>query len=172
MFSIGDHVVYGTNGVCLVSGIEARTVGGKRTDYYVLKPVHNSNSTVFVPMLSEKLVAKMKKILSRDDALALIRSIPAEECVWIDNDNERREKYRQIIAEGDRTELLRLIKTLHLHREKQLSSGKKLHLADERVLTEAENILHDEFAYVLDIGRDEITRYIIDEKDRLAENGR
>lgn len=168
MFKTGDHVVYGTNGVCEISDIQTRKVGDRETDYYVLRPVYNGNTTLYVPASNEKLVAKMKETLTKEEVIALIRSIPSKECVWIENESERKEAYRSIVASGDRTELIRLIKTLHLHRAKQLEVGKKLHISDEKLLTEAEKILHDEFAYVLDIDRECIVKYILEEKDKGA----
>lgn len=160
--------MYGTNGVCEISDIQTRKVGDRETDYYVLRPVYNGNTTLYVPALNEKLVAKMKEMLTKEEVIALIRSIPSKECVWIENESERKETYRSIVASGDRTELIRLIKTLHLHRAKQLEVGKKLHISDEKLLTEAEKILHDEFAYVLDIDRECIVKYILEEKDKGA----
>lgn len=160
--------MYGTNGVCEISDIQTRKVGDRETDYYVLRPVYNGNTTLYVPASNEKLVAKMKETLTKEEVIALIRSIPSEECVWIENESERKEAYRSIVASGDRTELIRLIKTLHLHRAKQLEVGKKLHISDEKLLTEAEKILHDEFAYVLDIDRECIVKYILEEKDKGA----
>ena len=49
---------------------------------------------------------------------------------------------------------------IRLKREKLNENHKKLHSADERILGEAENMLYDEFAFALDIPRDEVIPYI------------
>ena len=62
---------------------------------------------------------------------------------------------------GDRKELVKMIKTLYLYRQKQQAAGKKIHVCDEHFLKEAERILYDEFAFVLRIDREKILDYII-----------
>ena len=62
-----------------------------------------------------------------------------------------------------------MIKTLYLRRQELMDSHKKLHSADERALEEAENLLHDEFAYSLGIPRDKVVPYI---KERMSAAGR
>ena len=158
-----DLVVYGSAGVCRIVGAETREVGGKTSEYLVLRPVQNGSATVYVPKDCDALVKKMKSVLSVADVLELIHSIPKIETVWIDNDNERRSTYRDIVSRADRSELLSLIKTLYLHREKQHAVGKKLRVTDERYLSEAEKILHGEFSFVLGIKREDLETFIKDE---------
>ena len=105
----------------------------------------------------------MKRIMTKDEIYHLINDMPNEESIWISNENERKEKYKEIIFNGNRTELVQLIKTLYIHKQNQRSEGKKLHLADERFLKDAERILYDEFAYVLDITPDKGVPFIMGE---------
>ena len=41
--------------------------------------------------------------------------------------------------------------------------GRKVHVCDERFLKEAEKILYDEFAHVLDIEPEQVLPYIFDQ---------
>ena len=50
----------------------------------------------------------------------------------MEDENARRERYREVISGGDCRELMRLIRTLHLQRKKQQERGKHLRLSDER----------------------------------------
>ena len=50
-----------------------------------------------------------------------------------------------------RQELIKLIRALYFNREEKHRSGKKFYLSDERIMKEAETILHEEFAHVLNI---------------------
>lgn len=68
-----------------------------------------------------------------------------------------------LIKNGDRTELIRLIKTLFKHKEKQKEAGKKIHITDERFFKDAEAILYDEFAYVLGISQNQVVPFIIEQ---------
>ena len=54
-----EKVVYGTTGVCVVDSIEQKKIGRNIKQYYVLKPVAQSTSTVFLPVDNEELLAKL-----------------------------------------------------------------------------------------------------------------
>jgi CarD family transcriptional regulator len=86
--------------------------------------------------------------------------MPEENCIWIDNEPQRKEEYRKILDSGDRHKLISLIKTLHTRSSELSRRKKKLHSADERILHDAENVLYDEFAYALEIPREQVIPYI------------
>lgn len=160
MFSNGDTVLYGAEGVCRLEGSTQREVGGRKLEYYVLKPVYREGSTVFVPKGNETLTAKMRRVLSPEEIHRLIQEIPEEKELWIENEGERRVEYGRIVSNGDRRELIRVIKALYQRRRRQQELGKKFHLSDERFLKEAEEKLHGEFALVLNIQPDQVTAFI------------
>lgn len=160
-FSKGDTVVYGIHGVCSVVGIEKKEFMGKKSDYYVLAPTYDNRSTVFVPMENEQLVCKMKRIMQASEIYELIKQMPIEENIWIESDAERKRRYSEILKSGDRHALVRLIKTLYLHREKQSESKKKLHVSDEAFLRDAEKLLYEEFAHVLNITKEQVLPFIM-----------
>ena len=160
MYDIGEAVVYSTYGVCMVSAVEKRDFNGEAKEYYVLRPIGNKNNTFYVPTWNKSLTCQMRKVWSKNEVENLINTMPEQELIWIDNDMQRKEEYRRILSGGDRAELVSLIKTLYLRREKLTEEHKKLHSVDERFLNEAENILYDEFAFALDIPRDEVLPYI------------
>ena len=81
--------------------------------------------------------------------------------IWIENERERKEAYKKIIFDGNHSDLIRMIKTIHLQKKEREQEGKNLHLADERFLKEAEKILYGEFGYVLNLSEDELVSYII-----------
>lgn len=163
MYEVGTTVIYRSEGVCEITDIIVKSFKDKDIEYYVLKPVYKENSEIFVPKNNTELVRKMKRIMTKDEIYHLINDMPNEESIWISNENERKEKYKEIIFNGNRTELVQLIKTLYIHKQNQRSEGKKLHLADERFLKDAERILYDEFAYVLDITPDKVVPFIMGE---------
>lgn len=53
------------------------------------------------------------------DVYELIRSMPDNEAIWIDDINLRKEKYTDILKKGDTIALIKLIKTLYLEKEKK-----------------------------------------------------
>ena len=155
MFNINDLVQYGVDGVCRITDITTRELRDRQIDYYVLKPVFNSNATLFVPLNNETLVSKMRYTMSADELSCMIREAYSSECEWIENDNDRQVRFKEIISGGNSPALVRLIKSLRTHRQEMISVGKKLHMADERFVKEAERLLNDEYAVALGITPDE-----------------
>ena len=151
MFCANDVVLYGVDGICRVAGKTMRTLAGRAAEYYVLKPLSPENSTVYVPVDNAALVERMRRLLTRDEVIRLIRSIPDEDTIWIEDDARRRAVYGGIIEGSDRRELVRLIKTLYQRDRTMKESHRKLPTADERLMKEAEKRLYGEFAHVLSI---------------------
>lgn len=163
MFNVNDAVLYSVHGVCRIIEIQSQNFGGNDCLYYVLKPVYNGFSTFFVPVDNEALTSKMKKVLSQEEIHNIIHSMPQEDLIWIEDDNERKEKYNEILKSGDRTGLVRIIKTLYARQQQLKEKRKKLHIADERFMHEAEKMLYEEFAYVLNIEQDQVIPFIAEE---------
>ena len=61
-----------------------------------------------------------------------------------------------MIAQGNHSELIGIIKALYLQKQKRESEGKHLYISDERFFKEAERILYDEFQYVLNIKKEDL----------------
>ena len=160
MFEVNDTIMYGTHGICKIEEITVKDFMGTKKEYYVLKPISDAGATLFAPVNNTKIETKMRRILSEEEIHELIEKIPYEEINWIENENERKDKYKSIIAKGDRTELIRMIKALYFHKGEREAIGKLLYLSDERFLKEAERILYDEFQYVLKIQKEEMISFI------------
>lgn len=160
MFHVDDIVVYGINGVCKVVAIEEKNIMGSKKDYCVLKPLNDDKSTFYIPFENEKLVSKMRKLLSEDEINKLIDSMPNEKALWINSERERKERYRKIIADGNHSDLIGMIKAIHFEKKGREEQGKKLHISDEKFLKEAEKVLYDEFQYVLNLSEKDVMSYI------------
>ena len=165
MFNIGDLVVYGSDGVCEIADISIRKFGSEDREYYILVPVIDKKSVVYVPVKNEKLKAKMHRVLSSNEIYDLISSIPKQKGIWIDNDILRREKYNEIIKNGKHLELISLIKAVKSKQESLKNTGKKLHQSDAKFLAEAQKMLHGEFSVVLNIEIEEVDPFI---KEQLS----
>lgn len=162
MFNINDVIMYGSHGVCKIEGIEDKELMGTKKKYFVLKPVKSEISTYFVPTENDKLLAKMRKLLSVKEINELIDSMANEKANWITNENERREKYRAILCDGNPLELIKIIKAIFIEKKEREANGKRLHSSDERFLKDAERILYGEFEYVLNLSEDQLMTYILD----------
>ncbi len=160
MYQIGETVLYGTEGVCRIAGLQEMKFGGQRARYYVLKPVYRDGATIYVPLDNERLLERMRRVLSAEEIDAILRSVTQEELPWIEDPNERKMTYSKILTAGDRREVVRLIRTLYLRRQNLVSCGKHLRSSDDQLLRDAEKLLNDEFALVLNIPQHEVPEYI------------
>ena len=160
MFSVNDVVMYGSNGICRISSIEKRNLTGKTIEYIILSPVYNDNNTFYIPADNDKALKKIQRICTKEEVDDMIRHIRDEYAEWIENENIRSEEYGKIIKSGDRQEIIKLINTLYLHRKKLSANKKRLRNSDESLLEIAENMIFEEFAYVLGIEREDVGKYI------------
>ena len=102
----------------------------------------------------------MRYVLTKEEIDAKIRAIPEVQEEWMDDERARKEHFKDMVSRADTFELIQLIKMLMEHREKVVARGKKLHVADERMLQEAEKMICDEFSYVLGIPKEDVPSYI------------
>ncbi len=170
MFNVEDIVTYGANGVCKVVAIEKKEVMGTKKDYLVLEPVNGGKLTFYVPVDNENMLCKMRKLLSEDEINNLIDSMPDEKLLWIDSERVRKERYRQIITNGNHSELIGMIKAIYFVKKDREEKGKKLYISDERFLKEAEKILYEEFQYVLNLSEQDLMPYIYARIERKTVN--
>ena len=80
---------------------------------------------------------------------------------WIDDDQQRKEVFNEMLKNGSHQDLIRLIRALYLHKQQTEKAGQKFHVADTAILKEAQRILHGEFAHVLHLQPDAVAPFIM-----------
>lgn len=160
MFKLGDIIVYGAQGICKIDSCETKQVGKNCAEYFVLKPIFNDNTALFVPVQNQTLTARMQPVLTVDEANRLIAAAPEAEVIKTKDETQKREEYKNILASNDRQKLVSLIKTIHLEKELRHQCGKKLNINDEQVLRKAELLLYNELGFVLGIEPQEVESII------------
>lgn len=160
MLTVGQTVVYGTQGVCTVKEISMLKLGKTKGEYYALSPIDDPGSTVYVPTANEKLMSKLRPVLTGEEADALITEAVREPLEWIESDAERKSACDDIVKNGDRKQLMRLVGMLHRRRELLKDQKKHFHNVDAQYLKTAERMLHGELAYALGIAVDDVADYI------------
>ncbi len=163
MFQVNDTVLYGGQSVCTIVEISKQKVGKEFQLYYILKPVFDNKSTVYIPCENEKLVSKMRPILTLSEVHELIETLHTQSLEWIDNDILRKEQYGSILYCGDRKKIAALIRTLYMHKENQKKLGKKFHITDEQIFDRAQKLLHEELAFVLNIKPEDVPAFITEQ---------
>lgn len=144
MYKIGEKIIYGKTGVCVVESIEEKTVPGGKRPYYTLKPMYQQNNVIYAPADSDKIF--MRPLISRENVERLVESVPAiRDSVLAGN---------TVAEDADcRTceELLHLAVGIYEKRREARKLKRKLGYTYEKRLHNAEQILFGELAAVLEI---------------------
>ncbi len=156
MFSVGDKIVYGENGVCTVEKIEplGNTGANKGMLYYHLSPLIGSG-TYFAPVDSG---AYMRLVISREEAEALIDSMPGIEPA-ICNDNRFNHVdafYKELFRQHSNEALVAIVKGLRCRMAQRKSRSSRA----EATLKRARDMLHGELSVALDLDLDQVEDYI------------
>ena len=156
MFSVGDKIIYGENGVCIVEKIAPLEMSGAAKDklYYSLRPLVGSG-TYFAPVESG---AFMRPIMSRDEAEAFIDTIPSiEPAICTDNRfNHVDAFYKELFKKHSCEALVSIIKGLH----ERMSERKTKSSRAESTMKRAKDILHGELSAALEMELSQIEAYI------------
>lgn len=126
MFQTGDYMIYGNNGVCQVESVGTiDTIPGIPKDkiYYTLKPLYIKGSTIYTSVDNQKVL--IRPLISKEEAMKLIDGIEEIEILWITNEKQREEVYKEGLATCDCKELIKIIKTVYQRMQSRLAEGEK-----------------------------------------------
>ena len=156
MYSVGEKIIYGENGVCTVESIGPLAVSGASKDrvYYHLRPLIGSG-TYFAPVDSG---AYMRPVMSREEAEALIDSMPGiEPAICHDNRfNHVDAFYKELFKQHSCEALVSIVKGLRC----RMSERKTKSSRAEATMKRAKDILHGELSVALDMDLKEVEPYI------------
>ncbi len=160
LFEKGEYIVYGMTGVCRVSDITEMDMDGisKGKPYYVLEPLGVRGSRIITPVEGNKNV--MRRIMTSEEAYALIDGIQEIEELWITDDKQRETRYKEALKTCDCRKWIGVIKALYLRKQDRLSRGKRMTEVDERYMKKAKENLYGELSIPLGIPADEVEDFI------------
>lgn len=160
VFCTGELIAYGNTGVCRIESIETDKSGSR----YVLSPLYQS-CRITLPVDSPKVF--MRPLISKEDALNLIDSIPAIEAEPYHNKVMRQltEHYEAIIKNYTCSGLIELTMSIYAKKLQCEREHRKFGAIDERYMKRAETLLFGELAAVLEIPRENVRGFI---EDRLC----
>jgi CarD family transcriptional regulator len=159
VFTVGELIVHGGEGVCRVEAVglpDIPTVNPDRL-YYTLCPLYREGKT-YTPVDSG---VYMRPVISHDEAVQLIRAIPDVSGGEPEGDfRARAEHYEQIIKTNDCMGLAQMIKAVYAKQAAGRDKKKKLGQIDAKYRKRAEDMLFGELAVALGIERDDVRPYI------------
>ena len=147
MFQVGNFVLNATNGICEIKDVVSMNMSGTEKDYFLLVPVEEKSAKVYIPV--DVAENRIRLVLSKDEAMDIIKSIPDIEEAWVENEKEREHIYKEAMNSKDPIRLIGIIKTLYRRKMERLDAGKKCTAIDERYFKMAENQLFAELGFAL-----------------------
>ena len=161
MFQIRDTVMHPTAGVCKITDIRKEKFGDALRLYYVMQPVYDgANSRLFVPVDSDKVA--LRRLLSASQIDAILASVPTAKDRWSADERERTETFASLLRTGDHAAIVKMIAQMFRYKEQLQKKGKKLHQSDERLLRQAQTLIHQEFSFALGLEEADTIRYIME----------
>ena len=157
MYTIGEKIIYGENGVCTVAKVAPlESSGASDKLFYHLEPLIGSG-VYFAPVDSG---AFMRPVISREEAEALIDAIPSiEPAICRDNRfNHVDAFYKELFRQHSCEALVAIVKGLHL----RMSEKKTRSSRAETTMKRAKDILHGELSIALGMDVAQVEEYIRD----------
>lgn len=161
MFEKGEYIIYGRSGICRIEDITHLNIAGadKKRLYYVLAPLNIKGNRVYFPV--DKKDANARKVITEQEAWALLDEIPDIQEIGVANEKLREESYKQALNSCDYRQWVAVIKTLYQRKRTRLAQGKKIGATDERYLKMTEDALYGELAFVMGKNRSEMEPFIV-----------
>ena len=167
MFEIGEHIVYGTSGICRVEEICPSPYDKNDTrTFYLLIPVHNPmGSTIYTPVDNDRV--PMRALMTLEEIKALLAAIPKIGVLSVPIEKQRREIYRTVIGALRPEGYVQIIKTVRQRRAELSAARKHVPVTDLDYGRLARQLLCSECAYVLGMTEAEADAYLAEYLDQV-----
>ena len=161
LFRVGDNVNYKNGGICRIVDICELDYGAGKQAYYVLRSVYENDTTIRVPVNSKAVQTNMRRLLSKEEIDQIILDTEHSENLWVEDYKKRAAAFEQILDSGNRADILWVIKSLSLYRQKAREQKRKFGVTDEKLLEKASKMVLQEISFILDLKQNEVLPYII-----------
>lgn len=149
MFKVGEVVVHNKVGLCTIKEISRIN----NMDYYVLIS-KKDNTKIMIPIANSNNL--IRKITTKQEIDKLVTRVQKIEIDSIRDFKTRVKKYEQLLKSGESEKLVILLKMIDKYRKE----NNNLTMADKEISKVAEDLVFDEFAYVLNINSNEVGNYL------------
>ena len=144
MIEEGSYVRYGSNGIFkVVEIIRQRSMDGVVEDWYKLA---SDKGGVTTSISTKATNPSIRPVLTQKEIIKLIHEMPNIPDIWCDDKRLRMDQYRAVMDSNDMYELVQIIKSIYLAKQKKESDGKHLSEKDKEVFDNAEQLLFEEIS--------------------------
>lgn len=145
MYKIGDKVMHRQEGACFIREIVDMKMNNETKKYYLLVPLLNLKTNVYVSMdkMKQKSIRPVIRLDEYQAAQLVMKNSPQQ---WDDNSKRRILSLTKIIAAFDFQEVLLTLACLRDQNEK-----KRLSSREDEILKTAQRLIFSEIAIMLNI---------------------
>ena len=164
MYSVGDKIIYGENGVCTVAKVAPLDMSGASADklFYHLEPLIGSG--IYIAPVDSG--AFMRPVMGRSEAEALIDAMPGIEPA-ICNDNRFNHVdafYKELFRRHSCEALVSIVKGLNTRNAERKTKSSRA----EATMKRAKDMLHGELSVAFGIDIADVEGYIL---SRIGKDG-
>lgn len=150
-FNIGDAVRYGANGICVVSDKIRRKFSGVNESYFVLSPVGERGSKIYVPETNSALISRIGPVPERENIADALDHPERVSEVWINDESERNGRFREMINSGTCETAIYILFGMLSNRNKRIKAGKSPRSADDILINDIKKTVFGDIAYIFGI---------------------
>ena len=158
MYSIGEKVLYGVHGVCIIEDIQEQNFTGQKTPYYTLRSYQNESLQLYHPVECEN--SKLEPVISAETATEILDVFKKPASEWQDRPTSRNNSYRVAFNSSDHFEIAQMVNTMLRKKHELAREDKKLPSQDAQNLLKVSPILYAELALSLDMTSEQIAKKI------------
>lgn len=160
IFEVGDYVVCRNHGICQVQNITTLdfSVVDRKKEFYVLHPMLEKDGVVYVGVDSHQ--TSIRHLISKEQALNLIDRIKDIGTLWVSDEKQREQHYKDCVRSCECEGWVKIIKTIYQRQNKRILEGKKTTSIDSRYFKLAEDNLYEELSIALKIPMHQVKDYI------------
>ncbi|MBQ6477379.1 MAG: hypothetical protein IJI43_02990 [Bacilli bacterium] len=162
MYQADDYVLYKKD-VCKVREVKKNKMNS--LDYYILVPIDDPSLIIDVP--ADNRMGYIRDIISKEEAEELINNIPNIKTLENIEDKNIENTYKNLIYNGTREDLIKIIKTSFLRNQDRINNKKKISDKDSNYFNKAEQYLYNELSIALNMTFDETKEYVIKKVQEL-----
>ena len=129
-------------------------------EYYMLVPISEKSSKIYIP--TDNAEGRIRKVISKEETLKFIKSIPEIDAKDIPNEKMREQEYKTSILSCNNEKIVSIIKSIYARKQERMEQGKKITTTDDKYFKRAEDVLFSELSFVLNIPKDKMEQFISD----------
>jgi len=152
-FTIGNKVVYPSQGPCRVGAVVKKVVAGRPTDFYCLTQLEDNGDAVFVP-IDKMMALGIRQLIGKSEIPKLLRHL-ANSVTAPQNWKQREINNVKLLSSGSAFDLAEIVESLT-----ELNEIKALSLRDRQTLDKAKKFLICEISEVMGESRRAAEEYV------------